>query len=53
MAWGVALGVSSILECYLEGWGKTHRFYSNALPFKYAFCHICKYVLQTSRFKTI
>jgi hypothetical protein len=26
MAWGIALGVSSVLE----GWGKTHRFYSNA-----------------------
>jgi hypothetical protein len=27
------LGVSSVLEGYFKGWGKTHRFYSNALPF--------------------
>jgi hypothetical protein len=38
MASCVALGISSILE----GWGKTHRFYINALPFRCAFCHIYK-----------
>jgi hypothetical protein len=34
----VALGVSAFLEGYLEGWGKTHRFDSNAVPFT---VHVC------------
>jgi hypothetical protein len=36
-AWGVALGVSSVLEGHLEDWVRR-----NALPFMFAFYHICK-----------
>ena len=41
-AWGAALGVSSVLEGHLEDWVRRAAFTVTLLPFRFAFCHICK-----------